>query len=195
MGLTERLVADGVTRWKFTGEEVLAMSEAGILGDRSHVEVIEGELIEMAPEGTPHDITRNLLIEEALERAILAHGKSRPFALLSTPTAWLADGGFTEPDIAVVAAVVKGQRFRVADLLLVIEISNTSLKYDLDVKSKLYASENVPEYWVIDLKSRELVIHTLPGTEGYGNLTILAGTGTVHAKSLPAFAINIDNIL
>jgi Uma2 family endonuclease len=195
MGIVERLVAEGVTRRKFTGEEVLAMCDAGILGEPCHVEVIDGEMIEMAPEGTQHDISRNLLLENALERAILTYGSQRPFVLLSTPTVWLSDSGFVEPDIAIVPAVEKGKRFLISELLLVIEISLTSLSYDLGSKSQLYATEKVPEYWVIDLKRGELVRHTQPTQAGYASIKRVTATGIMAAETFPAFNINIDHIL
>lgn len=171
------------------------MCEAGILGDSCRVEVIEGEMLQMAPEGTQRDIAKNQLLEDAMERAIATYGRDRPFKLLSAPTVWLADGGFIEPDIALIATVIKGKRFAAADLLLVIEISNASLGHDLNYKSSLYSSENIPEYWVLNLKSGTLVMHTEPTPKDYAAVTSQAAKGIVMAKTVPAFSIDIDQFL
>lgn len=146
---------------KWTLEEYHRMIEAGILSDR-HVELLDGEIVEMSPEGTSHahlSSTAADYIRELLRgKATIREGKPITLTERSEP----------EPDIAIVQKL--GEEYfdhhpYPENIFWVIEYSNASLTKDLEIKSKIYAKAGIREYWVINLKRMELVVFTEP-TDG-----------------------------
>jgi Uma2 family endonuclease len=143
-------------RRKFTREEYHKLAELGILREDERVELIEGEIIRMAPASPEHvaethglyDRIRKLFGKGYCVRmqAPLALGDSEP-----------------EPDVAVVPGDFKDYlRTHPTTAVLVIEIAQTSLLYDREVKSSLYAKAGIPEYWLIDLENRRLEVYRDP---------------------------------
>ncbi|MBI2940254.1 MAG: Uma2 family endonuclease [Chloroflexi bacterium] len=145
-----------VRRW--TREEYHRLAEVGVLHEDDPVELIEGEIVEMAPQGLPH-ATGILLADEALGNLFGSDYTVRP----QLP---LALGQFSEPEPDV-AVVPGGPRDHATShptsALLVVEIADTSLAYDRDTKGSLYARASIPEYWIVDLAHRRLEIYRDPG--------------------------------
>ena len=138
-------------------EDYHRMIEAGILGDR-RVELLEGEIVEISPEGPTHafygeeiaDYLRSCLGEKALVR------EARPITLSDSEP---------EPDIAV----IKPPRIRYRDrhpgpndIFLLIEIFQSTQAYDLGDKQKTYAAAGIQEYWVVDLKAKQMTLTSPP---------------------------------
>ena len=157
---------------KWTIDEYHHMIDAGVLEGR-HVELINGEVVEMPPEGEPHahlssdaaDYIRELLRGKAKIR----EGKRITLPNHSEP----------EPDIAIVQDMgdtyLKHHPYP-GNIFWVIEYSNSSLTKDFEVKSKTYAKANIKEYWVINLKRMELVLFRDPSDEDYrGKRTLIDG--------------------
>jgi len=137
------------------------MIEVGILGPDSRVELIGGELIEMAPQGPLHWRAQHALVNWILRRLpeTLELAVNGPFRLS-------ADNE-PEPDIFIVPAGLDVNAVRGVDVLLVIEIADSSLEKDRLIKAPLYAAHGVREYWIVDLENRVTLVHTL--TDGaYG---------------------------
>jgi Uma2 family endonuclease len=195
MGILERLVADGVTRRKFTGEEVLAMCEAGILGDPCHVEVIEGEMLEMAPEGDEHNYLRLQLTEELNSLQFAGLGKQSLYQIAATPTIWLPDGGIIEPDVCILQRTRKQMRIFSSDILIGIEISKSSLAYDLGAKRALYAQLKIPEYWVVNVKTKEVLVHTSPVENEYSVFEKFHAGDVVRSATLPDIVLPVESFL
>jgi Uma2 family endonuclease len=195
MGILERLVADGVTRRKFTGEEVLAMCEAGILGDPCHVEVIEGEMLEMAPEGDEHQDARHVLARALVPIEQVEATAQARLAVFETPTVWLPDGGFIEPDVAVVKEYQRKGRIFINSVLLAIEISKSSIRYDLGMKRTLYANASLLEYWIVDLNAREILVHTSPVNGRYERIERFSGHQTIVSPTLADISLRVDSVL
>ncbi|MEY4519715.1 MAG: hypothetical protein RLZZ499_2315 [Cyanobacteriota bacterium] len=163
--------------------------ESGVLAER-RVELLEGEIIEMSPEGAMHSSTnysvaeyfRDLLRDRAIIR------EAHPITL---------DNSEPEPDIAIVNSPYTNYFTRhpyPQDIYWLVEISNRTLKSDLERKSITYARNGIPEYWVIDLVNKQLVVHTQPINNSYSQIQILSA-GTITPQAFPALAIALDRLL
>ncbi len=150
------------TRVKWTVEDYHRMIEAGLLCDRN-VELLQGEIHHMPPEGPPHtfyggslaDRLRSKLGNRTLVR------EARPITLSDSEP---------EPDIAVVRGTWDDYRYRhpnAKEVLLAIEISDSSLAKDLNEKRIIYATASIPEYWVLALNQPELIVLRDPQDGNY----------------------------
>jgi Uma2 family endonuclease len=176
---------------KWTLEDYHQMIAAGILSDR-RVELLNGEIIEMPPEGAPHAYysrTSAKYLEPLLgDRAEVLQGK--PITIPATQSE-------PEPDIAVVQPL--GREYLrhhpyPENIFWLIEFSNTSLKKDSDPKAKAYATAGIPEYWIVNLQKMELIVmRDLLGGR-YQSETILT-TGTVSPLSFPNVEASVRRLL
>ena len=142
-------------RW--TRQEYDRMIEAGVLTPEDRVELIDGEILAMTPQGSPH-ATGVSLVHEALRAAIGSHVYIR----VQLPLA-LGSDSEPEPDVAVVAGSVRDYReAHPQSALLVVEVADTTLAYDRDRKGSLYARAGVPEYWIVNLVEARIERHRDP---------------------------------
>lgn len=142
-------------RHRFTGEDVLAMMRAGLLQEGGKFELIDGEIIDMPSEGSSHLELRlrlNRLLSKVLPDEI---------ALVPDGTLRLTDTFWPEPDLYLYPAHMRVDAVRGPDLLLVIEISDTTQRYDMGRKAAIYRDHGVREYWVLDVVKREAHVHLL----------------------------------
>lgn len=170
------------TPHRFTRADYHRMAEAGILGERDRVELIYGEIIEMSPIGNPHLVCvdrLNLGLTPRLQgTAIVRVGGSIP----------LSDDGEPQPDIVVLRwrdDVYEHPPATPADVLLIIEVADSSLAYDRQVKARLYAEARVPEYWLWDLNGRSVIVHREPGPDGYQSVTRVRGRAPLRPLAFP----------
>jgi Uma2 family endonuclease len=175
---------------KLTLEQYHQMVDAGILDD-CRVELLNGELIEMSPEGEPHAYyntdTRDYLIRLLGEVVLVRDAKPITIPL---------SGSEPEPDLAIVQPL--GREYlqhhpHPENIFWLIEYSYTSLKKDLEPKAKVYAAAGIIEYWVVNLKALELVVMRDPmGEEYQTRLTIKQGIVTPVA--FPNVAIAVERL-
>ena len=154
-----------VSTYKWSMEEWHRLIELGIFDNKS-VELLNGDIVEMSPEGIPHSYTnlsvadylRNILAEKAIIR------ESHPITLNNSEP---------EPDIAVVRlpkTIYAQHHPYPQDIYWLIEVSKTTLQFDLNIKAEVYASNNIPEYWIIDLVNKKVIAHTLPNDNSYSQI-------------------------
>jgi Uma2 family endonuclease len=176
---------------KFTLDQYHQMIAAGILDD-APIELLHGELVQMSPEGEPHAYYRtdakNYLIQLLGDRILLREGA--PITLPTTQSE-------PEPDIAIVQPL--GREYLQhhpypENIFWVIEYSNSSLTKDLQVKTKTYATAGIPEYWVINLRTMELIIMRDPENGEYRSQLTLT-SGTLHPIAFPEININVTRLL
>ena len=146
MGSAARVTsaAEGLPRRRFTVAEVEAMVAAGVMEEDERVELIGGELVPMSPKGNHHEVVKT---------ALLADGSERPPPIVElTPetTFRLSEDTYLEPDVVVYPSSLEPKDLRGQNVLLVVEIADSSKRYDMGRKAKLYASFGVRELWVID---------------------------------------------
>ena len=145
-----------VTKKLFTVDEYHRMGEAGIFGPEERVELIEGEILQMSPIGIRHAACVNrankLLITRLQDRAIVSIQNPVTLDKYSEP----------QPDILILKPrddfyVTTGHR--PSDVLLMIEVSDSTLRYDTRRKVPLYAATGIPEVWVEDLKNDVILVY------------------------------------
>jgi Uma2 family endonuclease len=148
------------------------MAEAGVLSPDDRTELIEGEIVDMPPIGSTHaDVVR--LLTQHLVRAV---GDSAVVSV-QLPVR-LSRHSEPQPDLALLRPKAEGYRQAhptADDVPLLIEVSDTTLHYDLGKKARLYAKHGVPEYWVVDLVGSRVWRHRTPSGTGYSERTEIAG--------------------
>ncbi|NJM35352.1 MAG: Uma2 family endonuclease [Rhodomicrobium sp.] len=157
--------AEGLPRRCFTVAELEKMTAAGILLEDERLELIGGDIVPMSPKGKQH---------EALKAALLAHWYSnRPPEIMLIPetTLRLSKDTYLEPDVVVYRRSDGLDNLNAETALLVVEIADTSLKYDLDVKTRIYSGFGVDELWVIDAVKLTTRIHRGPTPTGYRSVS------------------------
>jgi Uma2 family endonuclease len=154
--------AEGLARRAFTVAEVWRMVESGVLKPDERFELIEGELVPMSPKGPVHELVKSALA--------IALAKALPPDLWMgfETTVELSDATFVEPDLVVYRKGLALRDVRGSDVLLAIEVADTSLDYDLGTKARLYALHGVSELWVVHARERTTAVHRRPGAEGWG---------------------------
>jgi Uma2 family endonuclease len=173
----------------WTVKDYHQMIAAGILSNR-RVELLSGEIVEMPPEGPLHtfygedlaDYLRSCLTGRALVR------EARPITL---------ENSEPEPDISVVKAPRTNYKERhpyAEDVFLLIEVSNTSLTKDLELKKALYASVGIPEYWIIDLKNKQLIVFRSPQGNDYFSKQEMT-QGKISLLAFPDVEVSVDRLL
>src|SRR6266702_3964041 len=182
------VMSDWILRHRITVDEYYRMAEVGILPPDARVELIEGEIIDMAPIGTGHGGTVAQLI-----RLLLSAVGDRAHLLAQLPVR-LSDISEPEPDCALVksrADFYKKKHPGPDDTFLIIEVSESSLRYDVQVKAPLYARHGIPEYWVIDLPGRQVRFFRSPEAGQYTDVTSTGAPGVVAPVALPEVQIDL----
>lgn len=184
----ETLAEPVVRRHRITVEQYHLMGEAGVFEPDARVELIEGEVIDMAPIGTRHwsMVTRlnHLLVAAAGARAIVSVQQSLRLSRNTEP----------EPDVALLkprADFYAGALPTGTDALLVIEVADTTLEFDLRTKARLYATHGVPEYWVIDVAAGRVHQHRQAQGEHYTQVQVLEQPGTLALPGIDGAVIEL----
>ena len=179
----------GVRRRRFTVEDYHRMGEVGILTEDDRVELIGGAIVEMSPIRDPHVRAINLLNEFLVVR--LAGGEVT--VSIQNPIR-LSDDTEPQPDLAVLRGRGRGVA-DAADVLLVIEVADTSRRYDRNVKLPLYAAAGIPEAWLVDLVARTIERHTEPHNGRYRQITIAGRGESLASTVLPAVILPVDAVV
>lgn len=175
----------------FTVAEYAAMAEAGILQEDERIELLEGEIVRMAPIGDPHlfctDSLTTLLVPALAGQAIIrVQGSIR-----------LDDHTAPQPDVALlrVRDNYHTESATPADVLLVIEVADSSLDFDLGTKAALYAAAGIPELWVANLRTGGVVVHTDPAGESYATVRTIPAGGTVNPLAFPDLTLQLSEFM
>jgi Uma2 family endonuclease len=177
--------ADGLPRWSWTVAEIERMAAGGYFRDQDRFELVGGEIVPMSPKGRRHEIVREALAFR------FSRAAPEDVFVVSEPQFNLAEDTYAVPDILVRPAAIKTPDVRGGDVLLVVEIADTSLAYDLRIKAQLYASHGVREYWVINAATLVTTVHTLPAGAAYAAVTEIAPDGLVSPALAPALAMSL----
>lgn len=177
--------ADGLPRLAWTLAEFDALTEHGFFKENDRIELIGGELVPMSPKGNRHEAVRDEL-QDVLIRQL--PGDVR----LSSEIGWRPDDKtYLEPDIMIYPRGYSGVSVSAKDLIVVIEVADSSLKFDRDNKAKVYAALGVREYWVVNAKTLETIVHLEPGTQGYADIATVAASETLAPRALSALTVSI----
>ena len=155
------------------------------------VELIDGEIIEMAPIGTRHWATVSRL-------AYLFHRAVGDDAIVSSQSSFrLDDYSEPEPDIALFRRrqdFYAGALPTPADTILVVEVADSSARYDRQVKLPLYARRGVPEFWIVDLDAGLLRVHREASGDDYLQVTATPSPGVTVVAALPHVSIDLTGL-
>jgi Uma2 family endonuclease len=178
--------ADGLPRWRWTVAEVERLAAAGFLHEDERIELLGGEIVPMSPKGRRHELIR--------EELTFRFTKLAPPAIFVTsePQLNLTEDTYTNPDILVRPAAIKTPDLRGTDALLVLEIADTSLEYDLRTKVPLYATHGVREYWVINARTLMTTVHRQPSGNSYAFTQELPGDALLVPSLAPALAVSLS---
>ena len=179
----------GVRRRRFTVEDYHRMGEVGILTEDDRVELIGGAIVELSPIRDSHARAVNHLNEFLVVR--LAGGDVT--VSIQNPIR-LSDDTEPQPDLAVLRGRGRGV-VDAADVLLVIEVADTSRRYDRNVKLPLYAAAGIPEAWLVDLVAQTIARHTEPRAGRYRQTTIARRGESLASTVLPAVILPVDAVL
>jgi Uma2 family endonuclease len=180
-----------VTRWQFTADDYERMVETGILGKDDRVELIDGEVFAMSPIGPPHAGIVNRL-NAFLNRALAGTA----IVSVQNPIR-LNDYAEPQPDLAILR--LKDDFYAhahptPADILLLIEVADSSLEYDSTEKMPRYAQEAIPEVWLIDVEKRVVTQYAHPTVTGYRHQITLASGQMLVAQTIVGLEVAIDAI-
>lgn len=175
-------------RWSV--DEYHRMAASGLLDETDRVELIEGELVDMAPIGSRHAF-RVDRIARALQFAM-----GRAFLVRVQNPILLDEQSEPQPDIAV----VKDRNYAeahpsAADILLIVEVSDSTLEYDREVKLGLYARCEIPEAWLLDVRSGELTIYREPAEGQYRLIRKPTAAESVSFAFAPDVAIAVSELV
>jgi Uma2 family endonuclease len=175
-------------RHPISAKEYLRMAEVGVFSTDMRLELMEGEIIEMAPIGSRHAAVVNAL-------AAFFNRCSRDRVIVSVQNPLIAgERSAPQPDVALLKPNAD-RYFRAhptaADALLVVEVSDTTLHFDLDTKIPLYACAGIAEAWLVDLDQRTLQVFRDPDSTGYRTSFTTSGDQEVTAYALPDSRIKV----
>ena len=176
---------------RFTSEEYMAMVEAGILTSEDHVELIDGIIVAMSPAGSKHNHVVMLLNRLFAPRFddVLASVQG---------TLQLREEQIFDPDFMLLKMKPGGYRNALPtsdEVLLLIEVADTSLARDRAIKLPIYAGAGVPEYWIVDLTREVVIVHRDPDGDAYTTVTEHRKGDSIAALTLPDHVIAVDPLV
>jgi Uma2 family endonuclease len=187
MGMSTSYPEAPARQRRITSDEYHRMIEAGILGEDEHVQLIDGFLVAMTPQGSLHALVIQRLTA-ALVRAVGNDLAVRPQLPLSLP-----DDSEPEPDAAVVRAEDQSRDHHPRRALLVVEVAADSLRLDRGRKSALYARAGIPEYWIVNLEDTSVEVRRQPDAEAgvYLASFVVAPGQALVAAAVPGVSIDV----
>lgn len=183
--------ADLVRRHRLTVEEYFRMAEVGLLAPDARVELIDGEIFDMAPIGNQHGgftawLHRRLL-RELGERISVWDQVTLPLGKFSAP----------EPDLVVLKYrkdEYRNKRPSPDDVLLVMEVSQSSLRHDREMKVPLYARHGIPEVWILDIQRLQVQFFHSPQAGHYAHTAVAPTPGKVDLYALPDAKVDLTGL-
>ena len=179
-------------RHRITVDEYYRMAEVGLLAPDARVELIEGEIIDMPPIGPDHgsvvDKLTHLLVHAVGDRAIVRVQGAVRLSRASEP----------QPDVALL--VPRTDYYRAGhpagdNTFLVIEVSDSTLRYDRNVKVPLYARHGVPEVWIVDIPGSQVHFYRSPADGRYRDETSAAVPGPTPIMALPSVTVELSSLM
>ena len=177
---------------RFNVDEYYALAEAGILHPEERVELLDGEIIKMSPMHSPHAACIRLF-EEMLHESV-----GRRATLCGQMPVRLNDSYSPEPDYMLLrrrADAYSQGHPTPDDVLLLIEVADSSIRTDRRRKIPIYGSAGIPEVWLADLTRRQVEVHDQPTETGYARMRTIGSDGSLTPTAFPDLAIPVSAIL
>ncbi len=178
-------------RRRFSVDDYYRMAESGILKEDDRVELIEGEIVEMTPIGSRHAAVVN-----RLNRVLRTLPEKRYLTAVQNPVR-LDPHSEPQPDVSVLRA--RDDDYEVAhpgpeDVLLIVEVVDSSGAYDRGVKLRLYARAGIPEVWLVVLSEKAVEVFRRPGPSGYQESTAHRPGEELAAGSVPELVLPVSAV-
>ncbi len=167
------------------------LGAAGVLDPSARVELVEGQILDMTPIGT----VPATIVADLTQRLVLAAG-ARALVWCQNPIV-LDEHSEVQPDLALLQPRRQAYLLRhprPADVLLVVEVADTSLRYDQQVKVPLYARCGIPEVWLVDTAAAVLSRYRTPAPHGYAQIERIAAPGIVRPAAMDEIAIDLSGL-
>jgi len=180
--------AEGAPRLRWTLAEFERLTELGIFTEDDRIELIGGELVPMSPKGNRHELVRDELMNWMIDH--------KPSSLkLSSEIGWRPNANtYVEPDMLVYPQAFKGVTVPASEVLLAIEIADSSLKFDSTTKASAYASLGVREYWVVEAKTLVTTVHSEPSPNGYAKAAVVSPGDGLTPIFVPQLALRLADL-
>ncbi len=181
-----------LTRRRFTVAEYEKMTEAGILCREDHVELLAGEIVQMAAQGVRH-----VGCVVRANRWFSTHAADRVVVLVQSPVR-LSEHSLPEPDIALLRlepGLYSTVRPGPNDVYLLIEVLDTSIGRDRGAKLALYTAAAIREVWIADLAGEAIEVYRDPSAAGYREMQRIGRGATITLSALPDLVVPVDEIL
>ena len=180
--------AEGLPRRMWTVAEIEALVELGVFQEDDRFELIGGEIVPMSPKGNRHEIYKGSLNEFWIQN------KTRKYSIIQETTFRLDAHTFIEPDFVFYDGAVKRQDLAPANTWLAVEISDTSLSYDLGRKPRIYSNAGVSALWVIDVNTLETHVFGQPSVDGYRQQKLIKPDEILAPDFAPELAVTLSEL-
>jgi Uma2 family endonuclease len=181
--------AEGLPRRRFTVAEVEAMVAAGVVEEDERVELIGGELVPMSPKGLEHEVLKAALADRWYRLPDCEVG------LAVATTFRLSEDTYLEPDVVVYPQASGIRELNADNVLLVVEIADSSLRYDIGRKAALHAGFGIRELWVIDAVRLTTRVFRAPAADSYRDMRDFSPVDRLLPLIAPeAFAVRLDEL-
>lgn len=181
---------DVLSRHRFSAREWQEMGRLGLFRDDARLELVDGEILEMSPIGFRHALCVGLLTQ------LLVRAVGDAAAVWVQNPLRLDDWSEPQPDVAVLVPPLERYTSlpRPSDVLVVIEVADTSVAYDR-AKSKRYAAAGIPECWIVELVAERVAVLSVPGPDGYSVERTAARGATLPVGGLAGVFLGVDQVL
>lgn len=176
-------------RIRITIDRYQKMGQAGVFAPNERVELIEGEILSMAPIGTVHADISGILFHHFA----LAVGNAA--VVRAANPLDLGDDSEPQPDLMLLRPqIYRHSHPRPTDVLLLVEVSDSTLNFDQGPKRDLYANYGIAEYWVVDVNARRIIVYLDPVQGAFQRIREYVIGGNVSPQALPDFKIIIGEL-
>lgn len=180
--------AEGLPRRWFTVSELEKMTAAGIILEDERLELIGGEVVPMSPKGRQHEALKAVLLE------LWYRTKPPGIMLIPETTLRLSKDTYLEPDIVFYRRSDGLANLNAKTALLIVEIADSSLAYDMGLKTRIYSGFGLAELWVIDAVRMQTRIHREPTPTGYDSISDCSTSQELISSLMPELSLNLASL-
>jgi Uma2 family endonuclease len=175
-----------------TVEDFRILANAGAFVGRPKVELIQGVIVTASPQKNLHSFLKS---ELALRLGLRLRELRSPMRAITEGTLDLSPDSAPDPDITITSDAPTDSFILRETVALIVEISDTSLTYDLETKAALYARSGVPEYWVVAARKRQVHRHWTPEQDGYRDKDVISFGDLLESATMPDLAVDTEGLV
>ncbi len=191
-------MATQLVRYLFTVDEYYKMAEVGIFHEDDRVELLEGEIVNMAAIGSRHAAGVDRLTR-AFSRRLEGRAPSPGLYIVRVQNpVRLGERSEPQPDLALLRPrpdFYSNAHPTPGDVLLLVEVSQTSEEYDREIKMPLYARYGIVEVWLVDLSAEIIEIYRSPSPDGYADVRRVGRGESLSVQALPDVVLEVNEVL